>query len=111
MISQPALDGAEEESSLHGDLHPVDQRHVGLAGGPQLLLRTPEVLGEDEEVEGEGGALQAGRVDGGEVGGDHPPVNLLLVELPGQPGRRVAVAGGAVDGDLVARQVDCLLEA
>ena len=62
VISQPALGGAEQESSLHGDLHPVDQRHVGLAGGPQLLLRAPEVLGEDEEVEAEGGALQAGPV-------------------------------------------------
>ena len=111
MISQPALGGAEEESSLHGNLHPVDERHVRLAGGPELLLGTPEVLGQDEEVEGEGGALQAGPVRGGEVGGDHPPVNLLLVEHPGQPGRRVAVAGGAVDGDLVAREIDCLLQA
>ena len=68
------------------------------------------MLRQHEEVEGEGGALEAGGRGGGEVGGDHPPVHGAAVELPGQLGGGPAGARGAVDADLVPRQVDCLLE-
>ena len=101
---------AEQQSALHGYLHPVYGRHVRLARGPQLLLRAPEVLGEHEEVEAEGGALEAGVVQGVGVGGHHPPVHWPGVESPAEPGSREADGGGAVDADLVPGQVDCLLE-
>ena len=62
VVSQPPPDGAQEESSLHRYLHAVDEGHVRLAGGPELLLGAAEVFWQDEEVEGECGALQAGGI-------------------------------------------------
>ena len=106
----PPAQVAEQQGPLHGDLHAVDAGHVRLAGGPQLLLRAPEVLGEHQEVEAEGGALQAGGVEAVGVRGHHPPVHRPRVEAPAEARRREAEGGGAVDADLVPGQVDCLLE-
>ena len=106
----PPAQVAEQQGPLHGYLHAVDAGHVRLAGGPQLLLRAPEVLGEHQEVEAEGGALEAGGVEAVGVRGDHPPVHRHRVEPPAEPGRREAEGRGAVDADLVPGQVDCLLE-
>ena len=106
----PPAQVAEQQGPLHGDLHAVYAGHVRLAGGPQLLLRAPEVLGEHEEVEAEGGALEAGGVEAVGVRGHHPPVHRHRVEPPAESRRREAEGGGAVDADLVPGQVDCLLE-
>ena len=48
------------------------------AGGPELPLRTSEVLGEREEAETKDRAGQASGMGDGQVGGHHPPVYLYL---------------------------------
>ena len=48
------------------------------ASGPELPLRTSEVLGERKEAETKDRAGQASRMGDGQVGGHHPPVYLYL---------------------------------
>ena len=45
------VEPAKEQAALDRHHHPLDGGHRGPAGGPQLPLRTPKVLGKDQKAE------------------------------------------------------------